>query len=138
MAVKANGASFSGCGAGMVALNGSTITADNANLSGCGIGVISDDTSDVNINNANISNCGIGIFDGDISEFIEKLKANEIDLLQFIKMLEEIKDISTSNDKKQVIKKYGFFEILNKLQALQFLYEQGSKLLQLMSQTNLF
>ena len=120
MVVKANGANFSGSGAGIVAVEGSTVNANGANLSGCSIGIISDNISDVSINNADLSNCGIGVFSGSIVDFIKKLKDDNIDFAKFQRMLNELHNTKEEAKKEKVIKNYGFFEILSKLQAIDF------------------
>lgn len=129
MAINANGANFSNCGAGIVALDGGKVNADGANLSGCGIGVISDNTSEVNVNNANLEDCGIGLLSiSEFDKFITVLNENKIDLQQFKQMLFELNNSSSIENKQEIVKKFNLFEVLGKIELLDFVIGKSIEL----------
>ena len=125
MAINANGINIKNCGAGLVALEGGKIYADGANLSDCGIGAMADSKSEININNANLENCEIAILDLS-SNLMQQLKDNKINIKDFVEMLEALK---TSTNKEETIKKYGFFDFINNIQALDYVREKFSDIL---------
>ncbi len=128
MAINANGANLKNCGVGAVALKGGKINAEGADFSGCGIGAMADIESEINVNKANLENCGTGLLDVN-SNFIEALKNGEVDIEKFVEMLNKINNISTEEAKVEIVKEYGFFDFINKYQAIDFVIEKSQNII---------